>query len=305
MTCGSSPRLLQLLQSANMHCGDDRFGLHVAEGIGATLCSPDKEIESRKLTLGQLFDHISQSLIDCGIVQPNSAAQCVRYRFVADSKYFNKQNVSLAAELIAGSVAYIIKYTDGILTCDMPRYAFPYPEPHDLKPYACLRASELSFNSSYAFVDIHKNLMTHRISTERLSEVREVCSLIISILKNERLPARLGITLLSKAMMRYKKQQLASLAGILHYSPRTLQNKLSKEHTSYHAILEHVRKNMASYYLTETELSLRIIAALLGFQQYTSFSRWFHAAFNFAPIQRELFRANLTSADSHTLRALS
>lgn len=63
------------------------------------------------------------------------------------------------------------------------------------------------------------------------------------------------------------------VAKQLAMSKRTLQRKLSEEGYSYQWVLKKVRKELADYYLQQTELPLIEVSFLLGFQEANSFIR--------------------------------
>ncbi len=61
----------------------------------------------------------------------------------------------------------------------------------------------------------------------------------------------------------------------LHLSQRTLQRKLKEEGTSYKALLEETRKELAKEYVNDTSLSFSEITYLLGFSEQSNFTRAF------------------------------
>jgi len=66
---------------------------------------------------------------------------------------------------------------------------------------------------------------------------------------------------------------IEDIAGAMHFSTRTLQQKLQDQGTSYQALLDSVRFNMANQYLRNTYYRLTDIAALLGYSNQSAFSR--------------------------------
>ena len=66
------------------------------------------------------------------------------------------------------------------------------------------------------------------------------------------------------------------VARRLAVSPRTLQRRLQQEDTSFKAVVQGVRENLARHYLGQTRLSSSEIAYLLGFEETASFFRAFH-----------------------------
>lgn len=72
--------------------------------------------------------------------------------------------------------------------------------------------------------------------------------------------------------------QMASLEAIaerLHTTPRSIQRKLASEHTSYHDLVENVRRNLAIEYLRTTGLTVTEIAQRLGYADAPSFGHAF------------------------------
>lgn len=63
------------------------------------------------------------------------------------------------------------------------------------------------------------------------------------------------------------------IASSMHFSPRTLQRRLQDQGTSYRALLDSVRFNMANQYLRNTYYRLTDIAVLLGYSNLSAFSR--------------------------------
>lgn len=77
---------------------------------------------------------------------------------------------------------------------------------------------------------------------------------------------------------------LKSAACDLNMSVRTLQRKLLAENTSYQAILDGVRKELANKYLEEN-ISLVEISFLLGFESQSAFNKFFKKHFGKQPTQ--------------------
>jgi AraC-like DNA-binding protein len=69
---------------------------------------------------------------------------------------------------------------------------------------------------------------------------------------------------------------IEEVAAILSVAPRTLQRQLRKRGTSFSKLLEDVRNRSACRHLTESELSLTQLAAILGYSELSAFSRAFH-----------------------------
>ncbi|MCL4766024.1 MAG: AraC family transcriptional regulator [Hyphomicrobiaceae bacterium] len=72
---------------------------------------------------------------------------------------------------------------------------------------------------------------------------------------------------------------LEHVAERMRMTPRTLQNRLARQRTSFERILSDTRRNLAERYLRDSNLSLTEIAFLLGFSEQSAFTRaargWF------------------------------
>ena len=66
-----------------------------------------------------------------------------------------------------------------------------------------------------------------------------------------------------------------SLAAALNVTPRTLQRRLREEGTTYNALLEEVRRELATHYVRQSERSINEITCLLGFSEPSNFTRAF------------------------------
>ena len=78
---------------------------------------------------------------------------------------------------------------------------------------------------------------------------------------------------------------LASVAGELAMSPRSLQRRLAEEKTSFRDILERLRRDLARRHLEHTTISISEIAYLAGFSEVSAFTRAVRRWFGRSPAQ--------------------
>jgi AraC-like DNA-binding protein len=69
--------------------------------------------------------------------------------------------------------------------------------------------------------------------------------------------------------------QLQSVAAKMQMSARTLQRRLAAEGTSFQAVLDEVREELARMYMARRDLALGEVAYLLGFSELSAFVRAF------------------------------
>ncbi len=70
------------------------------------------------------------------------------------------------------------------------------------------------------------------------------------------------------------------VAKVLYVHPRTLQRRLADEGTTFEAIKDEVRRDLTERYLSQPEVPLAQVAALLDYSEQSAFTRscqrWFH-----------------------------
>lgn len=85
-----------------------------------------------------------------------------------------------------------------------------------------------------------------------------------------------------------------AVAQVLHLSQRTLQRRLQDEGTSFQALLDDTRRELAEQYLAQPQMTLLEAAYLLGFADPSNFFRAFRRWFDTTPGE---YRARLLGSD--------
>ena len=80
-----------------------------------------------------------------------------------------------------------------------------------------------------------------------------------------------------------EQPSLDALAAHLGLNVRTLQRRLEGEGAVFANLLTQVRRDLAERYLADEACSLTQAAALLGYGQLSSFTRWFTTEFHASP----------------------
>jgi len=161
----------------------------------------------------------------------------------------------------------------------------PYERPADIAPYEALSAGRLQFDrGSYAMgfdagllerpvvqsdPQIKAILAEYMLKLEQSSEHRY--SRQVEELINQLLPT--GECCISR------------IADFMSVSPRTLQNRLGVEHTSFHLLLEKARRERAVRHLSAGDLSYTDLAFRLGYSELSAFSRSFKRWYGRSPRQ--------------------
>ena len=79
-----------------------------------------------------------------------------------------------------------------------------------------------------------------------------------------------------RSLMSRQDCSIDEVAAVLSVAPRTLQRQLQNHGTSFSRLLEEIRDETARRHLSESQLSLTQLAAILGYSELSAFSRAFH-----------------------------
>lgn len=88
---------------------------------------------------------------------------------------------------------------------------------------------------------------------------------------------------------------LAHCAQAMGWSTRSLQRRLSDAGTSFGAVLDAVRKDLAKVYVRDASLSMLDVALLLGYAEQSSFTRAFRQWFGVNPLQWRRINSHYTT----------
>jgi AraC-like DNA-binding protein len=83
------------------------------------------------------------------------------------------------------------------------------------------------------------------------------------------------------------------VAQKLNMSTRTLQRKLQIGHSTYRTLLEEVRQEIAEGYIHDSTVNLMEIAFVLGYSEYSSFSRAYKRWTKISPSQIRKIERNI------------
>ncbi len=156
------------------------------------------------------------------------------------------------------------------------------PQPKHIEPY------KLAFHAPLVFGAAHDALLFERADMEApLPTANEAMAVLHDRFAGEYL-ARFSETRVThrvrQVLCRILPQgepKRETLAQALHLSQRTLQRRLQEEGTSFQALLDETRRELAEQYLAQPGMTLLETAYLLGFADpsnfYRAFRRWFGA----------------------------
>lgn len=170
----------------------------------------------------------------------------------------------------------------------------PYPRPAG-NDVPCLRyVRRVEFDQEHLTFQLPVELLKTRSTSAdaaAFNDAAQACRKMESELGHGEFVARVRHTLLDRLRANPEVGELASDLGI---SGRTLVRRLAEVGLTYSDIKDDLRKTHATWYLQHTELSMEAIAAQLGYNDPTNFSRKFKNWYRIPPTKmRQSLRSGL------------
>jgi len=151
-----------------------------------------------------------------------------------------------------------------------------HAEPEDLSEFNALFACPIYFNAPENRFNLSKEQADRQLisSNPRVAQLSDqvIIETLAKLEKNniiEKVQAEILHQLPSANVTD------STIAKAMNLSSRSLQRKLQKEQTSFKVLLNELRAQLAEQYILDSHFSLLDIAFMLGFNDYSSFSRAF------------------------------
>jgi AraC-like DNA-binding protein len=163
------------------------------------------------------------------------------------------------------------------------RVEFERPEPSPSEPFRRFFRAPITFGGRRNALEFTRDDLDAPLPTgnpEVTRRIDEVLTRYVARLDDRQLPSRVRAFVVEKLPDGEPSQ--GAVARALGLSARTLQRRLAEEDTSYQAILDETRADLARSYLAEG-WSVTEAAFSLGFSDVSSFSRAFRRWTGVAP----------------------
>lgn len=154
-------------------------------------------------------------------------------------------------------------------------FAFPQPSAADSQVYQTFFACPVHFASPVTAVDLVladlQKSLPHSDATVLGLLDKQAQAMVLAMPDGDHFDRAL-----QQAMVRLMPEGevgLNRVAAELHLSVRTLQRRLEVRQSSWQALLDRTREQLAGHYLLDPALTLSDIALLLGFSEQSAFNR--------------------------------
>lgn len=274
-------RLWQLAVAAT---GDPAFGLVVARHAGALSFHALGYSLNASGTLREAFERLTRYF---RVVSDGAELSFHRdgwqYRYVIDVR---SGGVQPAYESIDAFAYVIVRMCRGLYRSDYAplRLALRRPAPPDPLPYQRAFRCPIEFaapDNAMWFDSAHFEHALESANPELARHNDEVAARYLARFGRALVRERLRAVLIEQLPAGEPSQDKAAEA--LHLSVRSLQRRLADEGTSYKAVLDDLRRELAVSYLRQARNSISEITYLLGFSDTSSFTHAFRRWTGVAP----------------------
>ncbi|MDP4789178.1 MAG: AraC family transcriptional regulator [Haliea sp.] len=154
------------------------------------------------------------------------------------------------------------------------RVELPYAAPVHAATYREVFGQDVHFDSPRGRISFDAELLDAELplSNPALRSLYEdECARLLADMEEDDSVSEQTLRLLRKLEGQYP--QMPQVANMLNLSPRTYRRRLERENAAYQQLLDRVRAEHATRYLTNSRLPLSTIAYLVGFNDASNFRR--------------------------------
>lgn len=154
--------------------------------------------------------------------------------------------------------------------------SFSHPAPKDTGRYYAFFRCPVNFDADDNRITLSQDVVDKKLTSSNPQLAHLNDQIMIEYLAKQdenNIIERVKVVIIDLLPSRHVTD--SSVADELHLSRRTLHRRLQQENTTFSSILNKVRKELATQYIQDCSLSLKEISFLLGFAEYSSFSRAF------------------------------
>lgn len=276
-------RFLALLNLSAEQSGDRFFGLKLGLHQGVTIFGPllylirNADTVGDALTELRQYFHLHMGAAQLEIEQFKGSVQ-LAYRVFDPLQPGISQGIELAMgvgyrllKTLLGSQwqpqAILIEHSPHSPPGEYRRFLGITPQFQAHTSALLMDAANLAAPLTDADPELHKLIRAHLDNLQQLSN-QELPGYVSSLLKN---------------LLPQGRVTVDQVAECMTMSRRTLQRRLAERHSSFQAVLDQTRQDMARRYLNDSSLQMTQLADLLGYADLSAFSRAFSRWFGVPP----------------------
>jgi AraC-like DNA-binding protein len=263
----------RIVEKAYQLTGDPALGLHLGTRLNlsahATVGQAFMTCETLEqvLTFFLKYYHILAPTLNLEYRHSNG-----RCWLIPDSDY-TIGHANFSHEMLFAALVHSMKFL-----VNQPDLQFkielPYPRPDHHQEYIDLFGNDVSFNCPQGRISFAEEWLDAELPSSNpalLALYEHECQRLLADLEDQDSLTERTLQLLRKLEGHYPQMPL--VASMLNFSPRTFRRRLEEEEASFQQLLDQVRAEHASHYLSTTDLPLITIAYMVGFNDVSNFRR--------------------------------
>jgi AraC-like DNA-binding protein len=160
---------------------------------------------------------------------------------------------------------------------------FPRRRPADARPYRNFVRAPLVFDAPHAAIVMPKSLLDRpRLDADARKEAA-ILAAVASAEAEHPISLTLRLRSLVSAMLLGNEPSIAQIASAFAMSSRTLRRHLTAEGTTFSAVVDSTKAELARQLILETNMSMHEIAETLHYSEASAFSRAFSSWYGMSP----------------------
>jgi len=293
----------RLLQDSATRSGNETFGLSMAESrllsnLGAVgMLIRDQETLRDSLVMLMRYQpkmNGAQSLA----IEESGGHVIIREALIAgNANQPTRQRIELALGVMVRLIRQLIRPD-----WQPQRVCFEHPAPRDLSAHLRFFGPHVEFDCDFNGIVFGKADLDARNPWADPAMARYAQQLVDESVVPQQATmledVRRTILLLLPSG-RCSVEQVAETLGVVC---RTVQRRMADQGQSFSSVVNEIRVELATRYVTGSDRPLTEVATLLGFSAPSGFSRWYHTQFGCSPKES---RASAASGTAHRQKASS
>lgn len=258
--------------------GDEFFGIHVVRywhptslhALGYSWMASDSLRDA--LERMARYIRIVSTLVEATLREKDTR---IRFRFDQVSTAGHFEPVPAALDAALAALVHMCRTSYGE-AFDPLRIVTSRPCFEDPGPCLDFFRAPVEFAAAENYIEFDKDAIERRLPTANPQLARVNDAVITEYLAHyDRSSTAMRVRAALITRLPSGRVTQREVASALHMSLRTLQRKLEDEGTSYKALLEETRRELARQYLRQSSITVNEVTYLLGFSEPSNFARAF------------------------------
>lgn len=271
-------RVVAFLQLAAQETRHEDFGVLLAQRQSMGVLGVLLDVVSGAATIGEWLERVSRYfyLVSTGALvhlEQHALGVTVHYEVIVGDSAADTQMVHLGLALLARKIRSVID------PHWMPeRVMLRCREPQHLASYTRVFGQGVLFNQERNGILLSHSVLAWPLRDERPASTIALSEFIRENHQRRRKSASLATEDSVRKLLAKNGAPLPAVARDQLHSERTLQRRLAQSGTSFKAIKEQAKLDLACKCLLQSDMKLTQIAEQLGFSSLSAFSRFFRNA---------------------------